>query len=433
MLENHFKLREHGTTVRTEVVAGLTTFLTMAYIIFVNPSILAAAGMDQGAVFVATCVAAAVGTAIMGLYANYPIAQAPGMGLNAYFTYSVVLGGGYSWQVALGAVFLSGILFIILSLLPIREAVINAIPRSLKLAVSAGIGLFLGIIGLSNAGIIADSPATLVTLGDLTAPAPILASLGFVAMAVLVARRVPGALIIVILAVAALGMILGVSPFNGIVSLPPSPAPTLLQLDIAGALEVGLVSIVFTFLFVDLFDTAGTLVGVSHRAGLLDEQGRLPRLKKALLADSTATVVGAVLGTSTVTSYIESAAGTNAGGRTGLTAVVVAALFLLALFLSPLANSIPPYATAPALIFVACLMARGLAEIDWEDVTEYAPSLVTALAMPLTYSIAHGIAFGFITYAAIKLLSGRFRDASPTVVILAALFVIKFWWLDPSG
>jgi adenine/guanine/hypoxanthine permease len=429
MLENYFKLREHGTTARTEVMAGLTTFLTMAYIIFVNPSILSAAGMDQGAVFVATCVAAAIGTAIMGLYANYPIALAPGMGLNAYFTYSVVLGLGYTWQVTLGAVFLSGVLFIILSILPIREKIINAIPTTLKLATSAGIGLFLGIIGLSNAGIIADSPATLVTIGDLTQPAPILAALGFIAMAGLVALRVPGALIIVILAVSVIGMLLGISPFNGITSLPPDPSPTLLQLDIAGALEVGLITIVFTFLFVDLFDTAGTLIGVSHRAGLLDREGKLPRLGKALIADSTATVAGAVLGTSTVTSYIESAAGTNAGGRTGLTAVVVAVLFLACLFFAPLATSIPAYATAPALLFVACLMARGLSEIDWEDVTEYAPALVTALAMPLTYSIAHGIAFGFITYGAIKIVSGRIRDASPTVLILAVLFVVKFWWL----
>jgi AGZA family xanthine/uracil permease-like MFS transporter len=429
MLENYFKLREHETTVRTEVIAGLTTFLTMAYIIFVNPAILAESGMDQGAVFVATCIAAAIGTAIMGLYANYPIALAPGMGLNAYFTYGVVLGLGYTWQVALGAVFLSGVLFIILSILPVREAIINAIPRTLKLSVSAGIGLFLGIIGLQKAGIIVGNPATLVTLGDLTQAPAILAALGFIAMAALTALRVHGALIIVILAVSVIGMVLGVSEFGGIVSLPPDPSPTLLQLDIAGALEVGLISIVFTFFFVDLFDTAGTLIGVAHRAGLLDKDGRLPRLGKALLADSAATVAGAVAGTSTVTSYVESAAGTNAGGRTGLTAVVVAVLFLLALFFSPLAASIPGYATAPALVFVATLMARGLSEIDWEDVTEYAPGLITALAMPLTYSIAHGIAFGFIAYAAIKLLSGRVRDVSPVVLVLAVLFAVKFWWL----
>lgn len=426
MLERQFQLRENGTTVRTEMLAGLTTFLTMAYIIFVNPSILADSGMDFDAVFVATCLAAAVGTLIMGLYANYPIALAPGMGLNAYFTYGVVLGMGHSWQVALGAVFISGVLFLILSILPVREAIINAIPNSLKMAISAGIGLFLAIIGLSNAGIIADHPATLVTIGDLTQWPAILAGVGFVAAGALTALRVPGALVLAILGVSALGIILGVSEFQGIASLPPDPSPTFLQLDIAGALEVGLVTIVFAFLFVDLFDTAGTLVGVSARAGFLDEQGRLPRLRQALLADSGASTVGAMLGTSTTTCYIESAAGVNAGGRTGLTSVTVAVLFLLALFLAPLAGSIPAYATAPALLFVACLMARGFTMIEWDDVTEYAPALVTAVSMPLTYSIAHGIAFGFITYAGMKLLSGRWSQASPAVIALAVLFCIKF-------
>ncbi|MEO3431769.1 NCS2 family permease [Inquilinus sp. CAU 1745] len=429
MFERYFKLEEHGTSIRTEVLAGLTTFLTMAYIIFVNPSILSEAGMDRGAVFVATCLAAALGTAIMGLYANYPIALAPGMGLNAYFTYGVVLGMGYTWQVALGAVFLSGIIFIVISILPIREAIINAIPQSLKMAISAGIGLFLGIIGLANAGIIADHPVTLVTIGDLTQPAPILAVIGFIAIAALTAWRVPGAIIISILGVSIIGMVLGVSQFGGVFDMPPSMAPTFLQLDISGALSIGLLSIVFAFLFVDLFDTAGTLVGVAHRAGLLTSEGKLPRLGRALMADSTATVAGSIFGTSTTTSYIESAAGANAGGRTGLTAITVAILFVLAIFLAPLATSIPGYATAPALIFVACLMARGLAEVDWDDVTEYAPALVTAISMPLTYSVAHGIAFGFIAYAAIKLLSGRFREASPTVVILAILFVVKFAYL----
>lgn len=429
MLEQLFRLRENGTTVQTEVMAGLTTFLTMAYIVFVNPSILSSTGMDFGAVFVATCLAAAVGTLIMGFYANYPIALAPGMGLNAYFTYGVVLGMGYTWQVALGAVFLSGVIMLILSILPIREQIINAIPKSLKLAISAGIGLFLAIIGLANAGLIADHPATLVTIGDLTQPAPILATVGFVAMAAMTWFRVPGALIIAILGVSLIGMVLGISEFGGIASMPPNPMPTFLQLDIAGALNIGLIAVVFAFLFVDLFDTAGTLVGVAHRGGLLDKEGRLPRLRQALVADSTATIAGSAFGTSTTTSYIESASGINAGGRTGLTAVVVAALFLLCLFLSPLAGSIPAYATAPALVFVACLMARGLAEIDWDDATEYAPALVTAIAMPLTYSIAHGIAFGFITYAAIKLLSGRFDQAKPAVVVLAVLFVAKFWYL----
>ncbi|MGP1395839.1 MAG: NCS2 family permease [Inquilinaceae bacterium] len=426
MFERYFALTAHGTTVRIELLAGLTTFLTMAYIIFVNPLILANAGMDHGAVFVATCLAAAIGTLIMGLYANYPIALAPGMGLNAYFTYGVVLGLGYTWQIALAAVFLSGLIFIVISVLPIREWIINAIPRSLKMAISAGIGLFLGIIGLQSAGIVVDSQATLVTLGDVTQWPPILATLGFVAMAAMVALRVPGAIIIAILGVTVVGILLGVSEFNGIVSAPPSIAPTFLAMDLGGALQLGLIAIIFAFLFVDLFDTAGTLVGVAHRGGLLDAQGRLPRLRQALIADSTATVAGAALGTSSTTSYIESASGINAGGRTGLTAVTVGVLFLLALVFSPLATTIPGYATAPAIVFVACLMARGMAEIDWDDVTEYAPAVVTALAMPLTYSIAHGIAFGFITYAAIKLLSGRFRDASPMVLVLAALFVIKF-------
>ncbi|MCB9948537.1 MAG: NCS2 family permease [Rhodospirillaceae bacterium] len=430
MLERVFGLKAHETTVRTEVVAGVTTFLTMAYIAFVNPLILSDAGMDRGAVFVATCLAAAIGTLIMGLYANYPVALAPGMGLNAYFTYGVVLGLGFTWQVALGAVFLSGVIFIVLSLLPVREAIINAIPKSLKMAIAAGIGLFLAIIGLKNAGIIVGDPNTLVTLGNLTTPEPILAAVGFVVMAALTALRVPGALIIAILLVSAAGMIFGISPVpESILSQPPDPSPTFAQLDIGGALNIGLLTIVFAFLFVDLFDTAGTLVGVSARAGLLDERGRLPRLGRALLADSTATVAGSVLGTSTTTSYIESAAGINAGGRTGLTAVTVAVLFLLTLFFSPLATSIPAYATAPALVFVACLMARGLTEIDWDDVTEYAPALVTAIAMPLTFSIAHGIAFGFITYAAIKLLSGRFGDAKPTVLVLAVLFIVKFAYL----
>ncbi|MFM2041742.1 MAG: hypothetical protein RLY86_318 [Pseudomonadota bacterium] len=427
MLERWFKLTENGTTLRTEVLAGVTTFLTMAYIVFVNPQILATTGMDAGAVFVATCLAAALGTAMMGLIANYPIALAPGMGLNAYFAFTVVGQMGYTWQVALGAVFLSGVIFLALSLLPVREWVVNAIPKSLKLAIGAGIGLFLGIIALQNAGIVVDHPVTLVTIGDVTAPPALLAAGGFVLLAGLVARRVTGAVVIAILVTATIGMSLGISPFSGqIISLPPDPTPTLFQLDIAGALQAGLIAIIFTFLFIDLFDTAGTLVGVSHRAGLLDPDGKLPRLRQALLADSTATVAGAALGTSTVTSYIESAAGTNVGGRTGLTALVVAGLFLVCLFLSPLAANIPAYATAPALLYVACLMTRALADINWEDVTEVAPAVVTALAMPLTYSIAHGIAFGFITYAAVKILAGRWREAGPAVLVLAGLFTLKF-------
>lgn len=426
MLEQFFKLSDHQTTVKTELLAGLTTFLTMAYIIFVNPSILAATGMDQGAVFVATVLAAVIGTLIMGLYANYPVALAPGMGLNAYFTYGVVLGMGHSWQVALGAVFISGVLFLILSILPVREWIINAIPRSLKMAISAGIGLFLAIIGLKNAGIVVDHPATLVTLGDLTSGPVILACVGFLAMVILAARKIPGAIVISILGVTLIGISAGVSGTGGIFSAPPSLTPTLMQMDIAGALEVGMITIIFAFLFVDLFDTAGTLVGVAHRGGLLDANGKLPRLNRALIADSSATIAGAALGTSTTTSYIESASGIDAGGRTGLTAVTVAILFALCLFLAPLAGTIPAYATAPALVFVACLMARGLSEIDWNDITEVAPAIITAIAMPLTFSIATGIGLGFISYAVIKLLSGRTSEATPAMLILAGLFIIKF-------
>jgi len=426
MLERYFRLSEHGTSVRTEIVAGATTFLTMAYIVFVNPMILADAGMDRGAVFVATCLAAAVGTLLMGLYANYPIALAPGMGLNAYFTYTVVGQMGYTWQVALGAVFLSGILFLALALSPLRVWVVNAIPRSLKLAISAGIGLFLAIIGLKNAGIVVAHPVTLVTVGDLTAPPAWLAAIGFVAILALDRIRFPGAIITAILGVTAVGVLSGLSPFNGVVSAPPSVAPTFLQLDIAGALEIGLLTVIFAFFFVDLFDTAGTLVGVCTRAGLLDSDGRLARLREALVADSVATVAGAAFGTSTTTSYVESAAGTNAGGRTGLVAVVVAVLFLLALFFAPLATTVPAYATAPALVFIACLMTRSITEVDWEDVTEYAPAVITMIAMPLTFSIATGIGFGFITYAAAKAVTGQVDRLHPAVVALGLAFVLKF-------
>lgn len=429
MLDSYFKLSEHGTTVQREVLAGFTTFLTMAYITFINPAILADAGMDFNAVFVATCLAAAVGTLIMGLYANYPIALAPGMGLNAFFTYGVVLGMGHAWQTALGAVFLSGVIFVILSVLPIREWLINSIPRTLKMAISAGIGLFLGIIALKNAGIVVDHPATLVTLGDMTAWPAILAILGFVVIVALSRRGVIGAVIIGILLVTALGVALGISEWKGLVSPPPDPSPTFFALDIGSALELSLIAVVFTFLFVDLFDTAGTLVGVAHRAGLLDEEGKLPRLRKALLADSTATVAGAAFGTSSTTSYIESAAGVNAGGRTGLTAVVVAILFLLCLFFAPLAQTVPAYATAPALLYVACLMTRGLTEIDWEDPTDYAPAVVTAIAMPLTFSIADGIGLGFICYALMKLTGGKASECPPAVIVIAALFALKFAFL----
>ena len=426
MLEKLFRLKENGTDVKTEVIAGFTTFLTMAYIVFVNPSILSLTGMDFNAVFVATCLAAALGTGIMALVANYPIALAPGMGLNAYFTFTVCKGMGISWQVALGAVFISGIIFLAVSLFKVREAIVNAIPHSLKLAISAGVGMFLAIIALKNAGVIVGSPATLVTLGSIHDPKTLLSILGFFLIVALEYRKVPGSIIIGILTVTVLSILLGLSKFTGIASLPPSMAPTFMQMDIQGALNAGLLGVIFVFFFVDLFDTTGTLIGVSHRAGLLDKDGKLPRLKKALLADSVAISAGAMLGTSSTTAYIESAAGTAVGGRTGLTSLVVAALFLAALLFSPLAGSVPAFATAPALCYVAVLMARGLAEIEWDDLTESAPAVITALAMPFTFSIADGIAFGFISYVAIKALSGRFKDLSVAVVVIAALWLVKF-------
>ncbi len=428
-LERWFELKRHRTNLRTELLAGATTFMTMAYIIFVNPSILAEAGMDKGAVFVATCLAAAIGSALMGLWANYPVALAPGMGLNAYFTYGVVLGLGHSWETALGAVFLSGILFLIVSLTHIREWVLNSMPRNLKLAIAAGIGFFLAIVGLQSAGIIAAHPVTLVTLGNLKAPSVVLAVLGFVLIVALDARKVPGAILIGILATAVAGMVLGQAKFGGVFSMPPSIAPVFLKLDIAKALEIGLIAIVFTFFFVDVFDNTGTLVGVAHKARLLNADGTLPRANRALTADSVAAIAGAAIGTSTTTSYIESAAGVNVGGRTGLVSVTVALLFLLALFLAPLAGSIPAFATAPALVYVACLMMEALKDLDYEDPTEFVPAGITIVSMPLTFSIAHGIAFGIITHAAIKLLTGNFRQVSPAMAVLAVLFVVKFAWL----
>ncbi|WP_373322788.1 NCS2 family permease [Vogesella indigofera] len=425
LLESFFKLKEHGTDVRTEVIAGFTTFLTMAYIVIVNPAILSLTGMDFNAVFVATCLAAALGTGIMGLVANYPIALAPGMGLNAYFTFTVVQGMGVPWQAALGAVFISGIVFLAVSLFKVREAIVNAIPQSLKFAISAGVGLFLAIIALKNAGVVADHPATLVTLGNLHDPKVLLAILGFFIIVALEYRRVPGSIIIGILAVTVLSVTLGLSNFEGLFAPVPSMAPTFMHMDLEGALSAGLLGVIFVFFFVDLFDTTGTLVGVSHRAGLLDKDGKLPRLKRALMADSIAITAGAAMGTSSTTAYIESAAGTAVGGRTGLTALVVAILFLACLWISPLAKTVPAYATAPALCYVAVLMTRGLAEIDWDDLTESAPAVMTAVAMPFTFSIADGIAFGFISYAVIKILAGRFADLKPAVLVIAGLWVVK--------
>lgn len=424
-LERWFGLSEAETTIATECRAGLATYLTMAYIIVVNPTILAAAGMDFGAVFVATCVAAAIGSALMGLLANYPVALAPGMGLNAYFAFTVVPAVGGSWQVALGCVFLSGILFVLLSLSPFREWLVNAIPAGLKHAIAAGIGFFLGLIGLENAGLITAHPSTLVTLGTITDLKVVLAVAGFLIIAALWARAIPGAIIIGILGVTIAAVLLGLQEWQGIVATPPSLAPTFLAMDLAGALEPALLIVIFTFLLVDLLDTAGTLIGVGQQGRLLNAEGRMPRLRPALLADSSATVAGAVLGTSTTTSYIESAAGIEEGGRTGLTALVVAALFLLSIVFSPLAKTVPAYATAPALLFVACLMIGNIRHIAWEDPTDYVPAVLVVILMPLSFSIAAGIGLGFLAYTILKVLTGRFTQISAAVALVAVLYLIK--------
>lgn len=420
-----FQLPEHGSTVRTEVVAGVTTFLTMAYIIFVNPTILGDAGMPRDAVFVATCVAAAIGSLIMGLYANYPIGMAPGMGLNAYFAYAVVLGMGVPWQSALGAVFISGCLFFLVSIFKVREHIVNGIPHSLRVAITVGLGLFLALIAMKSSGLVVGSPATLVTVGDMHNPHTIMAVFGFLLIVTLDRLKVPGALLIGIVAVTVLSFFFGGNTFNGFMSLPPSIAPTFFHLDLSGALSIGLFNVVLVFFLVELFDATGTLMGVASRAGLL-VGGKMARLNKALMADSGAILAGSMLGTSSTTAYLESAAGVQAGGRTGLTAVVVAALFLAALFFAPIAGVVPAYATAPALLFVACLMLRDLVEVDWTETTESVPAAITALVIPFTYSIAHGIAFGFITYAGLKLLTGQARQVKPVVWIIAVVFLVKY-------
>ena len=427
-MERYFKLAQHGSTVRTEVIAGITTFLTMAYIIFVNPSILSTTGMDSNAVFVATCLAAAIGSAVMALWDNWPIGMAPGMGLNAFFAFTVVGAMGFTWQQALGAVFISGIIFLILSATGIRRWLVAGIPVSMRSGVAAGIGMFLGIIALQSSGIVVNSDATLVTLGDLTNPGTLLTIAGFFIIVALDAMRVTGAILIGILVITVAAILLGVTQFGGIMSMPPAIGPTFLQLDIMGALHYGIFHVILVMVLVEVFDATGTLIGVAKRAGLLKEgpAHTNPGLSRALMADSTAITVGSMLGTSSTTAYVESAAGVQAGGRTGLTALVVAVLFLLAMFFAPLAGSVPAYATAPALLYVATLMVRELSEIAWEDVTEAAPAVLTALVMPFTYSIANGLAFGFISYAVIKLLTGKASQVHAATWIVAALFVIKF-------
>ncbi|WP_186288958.1 NCS2 family permease [Burkholderia gladioli] len=427
-IKRYFGFQEAGTDLRTELLAGVTTFLTMAYIIFVNPAILGDAGMPKESVFVATCLVAALASLIMGLYANYPVACAPGMGLNAYFAYAVVKGMGFTWEAALGAVFISGCLFLLVTLFRVREAIINGIPKTLRVAITAGIGLFLGIISLKTAGVITGSPATLVTLGNLHQPTTILAIVGFFLIVTLDALRVRGAILIGIVAVTVLSFFFGGNQFHGIVSMPPSIEPTLFKLDIKAALSTGVINVILVFFLVELFDATGTLMGVANRAGLLVE-GKMQRLNKALLADSTAIVAGSVLGTSSTTAYIESASGIQAGGRTGMTAVTVAVLFLACLFIAPLAGVVPAYATAPALLYVSCLMLRDMVDVSWDDATEAVPAALTALLMPFTYSIANGVAFGFIAYAGLKLLTGRAKEVKAIVWIIAIVFLFRYFYL----
>ncbi|MDH5748344.1 MAG: NCS2 family permease [Rhodospirillales bacterium] len=425
-LNRYFEIKEKGSSIRTEVLAGIATFLTMAYIIVVNPGIISTGGMDFGAVFVATVLAAVVGCSIMGWWAKWPVALAPGMGLNAFFTFGIVLGMKQPWEVALGAVFVSGVLFLILSLTGLREWVINSIPKSLKLGIGAGIGLFLAIIGLKNAGVVVDNPATLVGLGDVSSLPVILFAAGFAIMTVLDRLKIPGGIIIGILAVSIIGWVAGVAEFKGVVGAVPSLEPTLLKLDITGALTATMIGVVFALLFVDFFDTAGTLTSVANLAGKVDADGKVEGIGRAVISDSVATIAGALFGTSNTTSYIESAAGIKEGGRTGLTAVVVSVLFLMCLVFAPLAQSIPAFATGAALVFVATFFMRNIIDIDWDDATEFAPAVLAAVLMPLTFSIANGIAIGFITYAVVKVFSGRMSETSPAVYLVAALGVLHY-------
>ncbi|MEP7271776.1 MAG: NCS2 family permease [Acidobacteriota bacterium] len=428
-LDRFFKISESGSSVRTEINAGLTTFLTMAYIIVVNPTILSDAGVPFSGALFATCVAAAIGTLLMGLLSNYPFALAPGMGINAYFAYTVVLSMKYDWRVALGAVFISGLVFVVLTLVRVRALIVDAIPLTLKTAVAAGIGLFIAFIGLKNAGAIVASPATFVTIGKITSLPVVLALLGLVVTGALMARGFKSGMIVGIIAVSVAAIALGISAWpQGFIQRPDWHS-TVFQLDIPGALRLGILDVIFVFLFVDMFDTIGSLVGLGRQAGMLAPDGRLPRINRALFADAAATVSGAVLGTSTVTTYVESATGVAQGGRTGLTSVVVAVLFLLATFFSPLASSVPSIATAPALVIVGMLMIHATQEIKWTDLTEGIPAFVTMIAMPLTFSIANGLALGFILYPLLKLLTGRWREASPLVYALAVLFVLRFAYL----
>lgn len=428
-LSNFFKLAENNTDVNRELMAGLTTFITMAYIIFVNPQLMASSGMDQGASFVGTCLAAALACLVMGIFANWPVGLAPGMGLNAFFTFTVVGEMGYSWQVALGAVMIAGVLFFLMSVTPLRRWMLDSIPLNLRIAMGSGVGLFIGFIGLKSGGIIVANGATFVSMGDLTNTETLMAALGFILIAGLSVRNVPGAIIIGVLTITLLALGLGFVEYQGLVAYPPDVSSTFLQLDILGALDVAMVAVIASFLFVNLFDTAGTLLGVANRANLVDDQGHVKNLDKALKADSSSSIFGALLGCAPVTSYVESSAGVEAGGRTGLTAVAVGIFFLLAIFFSPLALMVPAYATAGALIYVAILMLGGMEKLNWGDATELLPALIIIVMIPLTFSIANGIALGFLSFIILKIASGNTRNISSGAWFLGAIFISKFAFL----
>ena len=429
MLEKFFKLKENNTTIQTELIAGFTTFITMAYIIFVNPQMMSTAGMDQGASFVGTCIAASIACILMGLYANWPIGLAPGMGLNAFFTYTVVGEMGYTWEIALGAVFIAGILFWFMSITPVRQWMLESIPLNLRVAMGAGVGLFIGLIGLKNGGIIAPNEATLLSMGNILLPETMLAMLGFLVIAILAVRKVRGAILIGVMFITLLSIFMGIINFQGLVSYPPSFLPIFMKLDILGALDLAMISIITSFLFVNLFDTAGTLLGVANQAKLVGDSGKIYNLDKALKADSSSSAIGAFLGCAPVTSYIESSAGAEAGGRTGLTAVTVGFLFLIAIFFSPLASIIPAHATAGALIYVAILMLGGMEKLNWSDATELLPALIIIVMIPLTFSIANGIALGFLSYVVLKIATGKVTLISTGAWFLTVIFLSKFIFL----
>ena len=428
-LRNFFKFDENRTNFNREFVAGSTTFITMAYIIFVNPQLMSASGMDYGASFVGTCLAAALACFAMGLFANWPVGLAPGMGLNAFFTYTVVGEMGYSWQVALGAVFIAGLLFFLMSVTPMRKWMLESIPLNLKIAMGSGVGLFIGFIGLKSGGIIVSNGATFVSMGDLTNPETLLAALGFLLIAALSVRNVPGAIIIGVLSVTLIALSLGLVEYKGVLAYPPDVSSTFLQLDIVGALDIAMVSVIASFLFVNLFDTAGTLLGVASRANLLDTAGDVKNLDKALKADSSSSIFGAFFGCAPVTSYVESSAGVEAGGRTGFTAVVVGVFFVVAIFFSPLASMVPAYATSGALIYVAILMLGGMEKLDWADASELLPALIIIVMIPLTFSIANGIALGFLSYIILKLASGQAKSISTGAWFLSMIFITKLAYL----